>query len=68
MWDRRCSKIGCERQAVATLTYDYTDQMAVIGPLSATAEPHAHELCAAHRDRLSVPRGWVVIRHVTAQA
>lgn len=50
---------------MATLTYDYADQMAAIGPLGREADPHAHDLCAMHTERLSVPRGWVVIRHET---
>jgi hypothetical protein len=65
MQDRLCSKVGCAREAVTTLTYDYPDQMAAIGPLGAAADPHAHDLCAIHTDRLSVPRGWVVVRHET---
>ena len=65
MRERLCSKVGCAREAVSTLTYDYGDQMAALGPLGAGNDPHA--LCAAHTDRLSVPRGWVVIRHETLQ-
>jgi len=44
------------------LTYVYADQTAVLGPLSTYAEPHAYDLCDFHGDRLSVPRGWEVIR------
>ena len=62
---RLCSKVACSLDAVATLTYDYPDAMAVLGPLSAAAEPHAHDLCAKHTERLSVPQGWQVIRHVS---
>jgi hypothetical protein len=47
------------------LTYDYPDQMAALGPLGAGDNPHAHDLCAIHTDRLSMPRGWVVVRHET---
>lgn len=50
---------------MTTLTYDYGDQMAVIGPLGAAGDPHAHDLCAIHTDRLSVPKGWLVVRHET---
>jgi len=39
--------------------------MAVLGPLSRAAEPHSYDLCAKHSDRLSVPKGWQVIRHVS---
>lgn len=68
MRDRLCSKVACAREAVATLTYDYGDQMAAIGPLGGLEDPHAHDLCAIHTDRLSVPRGWVVVRHETLRA
>jgi Protein of unknown function (DUF3499) len=47
---------------VATLTYVYSDQTAVLGPLATYAEPHAYDLCDAHSDRLSAPRGWEVLR------
>jgi hypothetical protein len=59
---RRCSRTACGRTAVATLTYVYADQTAVLGPLSTYAEPHAYDLCAGHAERLSVPRGWEVLR------
>jgi hypothetical protein len=47
---------------VATLTYVYADQTAVLGPLATYAEPHAYDLCAVHSERLSAPRGWEVLR------
>ena len=61
--ERLCSKVACAREAVATLTFDYGDQMAALGPLGPGGDPHAHDLCAQHADRLSVPAGWLVIRH-----
>ena len=59
---RRCSRTACARAAVATLTYVYSDQTAVLGPLATFAEPHAYDLCEAHSERLSAPRGWEVMR------
>jgi hypothetical protein len=47
---------------VATLTYVYADQTAVLGPLATYAEPHAYDLCSVHSERLSAPRGWEVLR------
>lgn len=47
---------------MATLTYVYADQTAVLGPLSIHAEPHAYDLCEQHSERLSAPRGWEVLR------
>jgi hypothetical protein len=40
----------------------YRDSTAVLGPLAAYVEPHCYDLCAAHADRLTVPRGWDVVR------
>ena len=61
---RPCSRTACAAEAVATLTYDYADSTAVLGPLAFRPEPHAYDLCARHADRTSVPRGWQVLRHV----
>lgn len=44
------------------MTYVYSDQTAVLGPLATYAEPHAYDLCDAHSERLSAPRGWEVLR------
>ena len=64
MSGRPCSKVACNQVAVSTLTYVYADSMAVLGPFSQKAEPHSYDLCAAHAERMSVPQGWQVIRHV----
>jgi hypothetical protein len=57
-----CSRNACGAAAIATLTYVYADQTAVLGPLATYAEPHAYDLCDFHAERLSAPRGWEVIR------
>jgi hypothetical protein len=59
---RPCSKVACIQDAVSTLTYVYADSMAVLGPLSQTAEPHSYDLCERHAERLSAPQGWQVVR------
>jgi hypothetical protein len=59
---RRCSRTACGRPATTTLTYVYAEQTAVVGPLATYAEPHAYDLCDAHSERLSAPRGWEVMR------
>ncbi len=56
---------------MATLTYVYADQTAVLGPLATFAEPHSYDLCEEHSERMSAPRGWEVLRlapdpHATA--
>ncbi|HWN34362.1 MAG TPA: DUF3499 domain-containing protein [Pseudonocardia sp.] len=48
---------------MATLTYVYAESTAVVGPLATQAEPHSYDLCAAHAKRLTVPRGWDVVRY-----
>ena len=50
---------------MATLTYVYSDQTAVLGPLATYAEPHTYDLCAGHAERLTAPRGWDVVRLAT---
>ncbi|MFC7405073.1 DUF3499 domain-containing protein [Georgenia alba] len=62
---RQCTRSACDRAAVATLTYVYADSTAVLGPLSSSAEPHAYDLCEVHAERLTVPRGWDVVRLAT---
>lgn len=47
---------------MATLTYDYADSTAVLGPLATTAEPHAYDLCEVHAEHLTAPKGWQVVR------
>jgi hypothetical protein len=60
---RRCSRSGCTEPAVATLTYVYSESTAVVGPLATQAEPHSYDLCSRHAERLTVPRGWDVMRY-----
>lgn len=59
---RRCSKTGCQRNALATLTYNYADSAMVIGPLSRRAEPHTYDLCGEHAASMTPPKGWEVLR------
>lgn len=62
MTDRYCSKMGCNRAAAHTLTYDYVDAMAVIGPVGLERRPNCYDLCVPHAERQSVPLGWHLIR------
>ena len=48
--------------AYATLTYVYADSTAVVGPLATYSEPHCYDLCQAHAERLTAPRGWEIVR------
>jgi len=59
---RRCSRTACPKAAIATLTYVYADQTAVVGPLATFAEPHTYDLCIDHAEGLTAPRGWEIVR------
>jgi hypothetical protein len=59
---RCCSRTACKHPPVYTLTYVYRDSTAVLGPLAAYVEPHCYDLCEMHAARLTVPRGWDVVR------
>lgn len=65
MSERPCSKVTCNREAVATLTYVYADSTAVLGPLSTLAEPHSYDLCRQHSKSLTAPEGWLTVKHAT---
>ncbi|MGV9411957.1 DUF3499 domain-containing protein [Nocardia sp. NPDC003693] len=60
---RRCCRPGCKNPAVATLTYVYSDSMAVVGPLVTVAEPHSWDLCETHASRITAPKGWELVKH-----
>lgn len=59
---RRCSRSGCTKPAVATLTFAYSDCTAVVGPLARSREPHTYDLCADHAANLTAPKGWDIVR------
>ncbi|MCQ9343115.1 DUF3499 domain-containing protein [Corynebacterium kozikiae] len=59
---RRCSRPGCGKPAVATLTYAYQQSVAVVGPLAASTDPHSWDLCAHHSQRITAPLGWELLR------
>jgi hypothetical protein len=59
---RDCSKTGCTRPAVSSLTFVYEDSTLVVGPLARTADPNAYDLCEEHAARMTPPRGWTMLR------
>lgn len=59
---RRCSRPGCGKPAVATLTYAYQQSIAVVGPLVSTTDPHSWDLCAQHASKITAPLGWELMR------
>ncbi|MDH6531820.1 hypothetical protein M2119_000057 [Aurantimicrobium minutum] len=62
--ERPCSKGRCLQPAEFSLTYDYDDQLAVVGPLSPEPESLAHDLCVKHARGFTAPQGWELIRHL----
>jgi hypothetical protein len=59
---RPCSRVACPEDSAATLTFDYADAMAVLGPLAAQREPHTFDLCARHARLTAAPQGWQLVR------
>ncbi|OZC62234.1 MULTISPECIES: DUF3499 domain-containing protein [Nocardiaceae] len=60
---RGCCRPGCNRSAVATLTYVYSDSTAVVGPLATVDEPHSWDLCEVHASTTTAPKGWEMVRY-----
>ncbi|TFD05715.1 DUF3499 family protein [Cryobacterium sandaracinum] len=59
---RPCSRVACSEESAATLTFDYADAMAVLGPLAVQREPHTFDLCARHARLTAAPQGWQLVR------
>lgn len=59
---RQCSKPACTGDAVATMTFNQSDHMVVIGPLATRATPYSYDLCQRHVERFTPPIGWEIIR------
>jgi hypothetical protein len=57
---RRCAKIRCTAQAVATIGLSYEQRTVVVGALVADPNPNLLDLCTEHVERLTPPRGWLV--------
>lgn len=55
---RECSRAQCVNPAVATLTYNYQEATAVLGPLSSVHDPAALDLCEYHAASVTAPAGW----------
>ncbi|WP_338401718.1 DUF3499 domain-containing protein [Flaviflexus huanghaiensis] len=62
---RQCSRTQCAERAVVTMTYNYGEATAVVGPLSPVAQKGALDLCENHAQSVTVPRGWTMVRLVT---
>jgi uncharacterized protein DUF3499 len=58
---RVCARPGCRDAASATFVYDYAERTTWLDGLAGDVHPMAYDLCAAHADALSVPRGWQLV-------
>lgn len=57
---RRCSRPTCGGDAAFTLSFDYSQQRAVLATLAKDLTPELYDLCEAHAERTSAPRGWTL--------
>lgn len=55
---RTCARPGCDRVAIATLSYNYGDRVVWVDDLAAEAHPMVHDLCDEHAELLRIPLGW----------
>jgi uncharacterized protein DUF3499 len=60
---RQCARPGCRTAASATLLYDYRARTSSLEPLIDEPDPMAYDLCEAHANALTVPRGWHLADH-----
>lgn len=58
---RACARPGCGEPATATFVYDYDERTTWLDTLAGEPHPMAYDLCRAHADALSVPRGWRLV-------
>ena len=56
--ERVCQRAGCAQLASVTLSFRYDARQASLMDLSAQKHPADYDLCGAHADLMSVPRGW----------
>ena len=57
---RRCSRTACGTRPSRRSPTSTPTRPPSLGPLATYAEPHSYDLCAAHAERLTAPRGWEV--------
>lgn len=55
---RSCRRPGCGWSATASLSFRYATSQVWLLDLSSTPDPSLYDLCTAHADTLTVPRGW----------
>src|SRR4051812_36499693 len=55
-----CRRPGCTKVAAVTIRYDPVSCQLWLDPING-ADRSVQSLCLDHADRLSAPRGWVVV-------
>lgn len=55
---RTCRRTGCNDTAAATLSFRYETRQVWVHLLTADVPGTRYDLCAAHADALTVPKGW----------
>lgn len=55
---RSCRRPTCHWPATASLSYRYATSQVWLVDLTPAADPSLYDLCAAHADATTVPRGW----------
>jgi hypothetical protein len=57
-----CSKPGCPNRGAVVLSYHYESRRALlIDPIDIEITPHLYVLCEPCAEKLTPPRGWVLI-------
>jgi hypothetical protein len=62
-----CSRLGCDRPAVAVFGFDARECLVWLDPVG-TGGRGAGVLCDLHADRMSPPRGWNLLDRRAAEA
>jgi Protein of unknown function (DUF3499) len=57
---RRCARMRCSAEPIATISLRYADRLVVIGHLRPERDPGLLDLCSRHVDAMTPPVGWVV--------
>lgn len=63
---RRCARMRCAAEPVATLRLRYVDREVVVGELVSERDPNLLDLCREHVERMTPPIGWSIRDERTA--
>jgi hypothetical protein len=57
---RRCARMSCSAEPVATISLHYADRRIVVGELRPQRDPRLLDLCSRHLAAMTPPVGWLV--------